>query len=76
MSKTKLRAAELLLMNRTQTLALLDHIDATQGGEPTPLQLEELNILQREGAWHEADLVEADPVAELERIYKLEDPRP
>ena len=76
MSATKLQAAQRLLSNRKQTLALLEKISA-EGGEPTLLQLEEFRFLAAEAGEYELELATAsdDPIGELERLFALEDPR-
>lgn len=53
---------------------MLTRISA-EGGEATPLQREELSWLAGEAGEYEIELATAhdDPVAELERLYSLED---
>lgn len=77
MSLSKLKAAQLLLSNRKQTLALLQKIQKGGNGEPTLLELEEFRILAAEAAEYELELATGseDPIAELKKLYALEDPR-
>ncbi|MGH9497789.1 MAG: hypothetical protein ACRD3L_01470 [Terriglobales bacterium] len=74
MTVSHLQAAQRLLSNRRHALAMLTRISA-EGGEATPLQREELSWLAGEAGEYEIELATAhdDPVAELERLYSLED---